>query len=90
MPEPQFVETTEKLFLAATHLEQYRHATYSPEDYYLEGLKRDETDIRLNNGYGKYLYNKGRFAESENISDRLLNHQLGKILIHMIVNRIII
>ena len=25
----------------------------------------DETDIRLNNGYGKYLYNKGRFAESE-------------------------
>ena len=65
LPEPQFVETTEKLFLAATHLEQYRHATYSPEDYYLEGLKRDETDIRLNNGYGKYLYNKGRFAESE-------------------------
>ena len=65
LPEPQFVETTEKLFLAATHLEQYRHATYSPEDYYLEGLRRDETDIRLNNGYGKYLYNKGRFAESE-------------------------
>lgn len=65
IPAPEKLETTEKLFLAAVHLEQYRHATYSPEPYYLEGLKRDPSDIRLNNGYGKYLYNKGRFAESE-------------------------
>lgn len=64
IPEPEKIDTTEKLFLAATHLEQYRHATYSPEPYYLEGLKRDASDIRLNNGYGKYLYNKGRFEES--------------------------
>ena len=64
IPEPEKIETTERLFLAATHLEQYRHATYSPEPYYLEGLRRDASDIRLNNGYGKYLYNKGRFAES--------------------------
>lgn len=64
IPSPEKIETTEKLFLAATHLEQYRHATYSPEEYYLEGLKRDSSDIRLNNGYGKYLYNKGRFEES--------------------------
>ncbi len=64
IPEPEKLETTEKLFLAATHLEQYRHATYSPEPYYLEGLKRDPSDIRLNNSYGKYLYNRGYFAES--------------------------
>ncbi|MGN0162039.1 MAG: DUF5107 domain-containing protein [Candidatus Ornithomonoglobus sp.] len=64
IPEPEKLDTNEKLFLAATHLEQYRHATYSPEPYYIEGLKRDASDIRLNNGYGKYLYNKGRFAES--------------------------
>lgn len=65
LPEPSALETTEKLFLAATHLEQYRHATYSPEDYYLEGLRRDYSDIRLNNGYGKYLYSKGCFAQCE-------------------------
>ena len=64
IPEPEKIETAEKLFLAATHLEQYRHATYSPEPYYLEGLNRDASDIRLNNGYGKYLYNKGKFEES--------------------------
>lgn len=61
---PELLATNEQLFLAATHLEQYRHATYSPEPYYLEGLKRDASDIRLNNGYGKYLYNRGRFAQS--------------------------
>lgn len=65
LPEPSEIPTTEKLFLAAVHLEQYRHATYSPADYYLEGLKRDCSDIRLNNGYGKYLYNKGRYAEAQ-------------------------
>ena len=65
LPIPSEIDTTEKLFLAATHLEQYRHATYSPQDYYEEGLKRDASDIRLNNGYGKYLYNKGYFHESE-------------------------
>ena len=64
IPAPEALPTTERLFLAAVHLEQYRHATYSPEPYYLEGLKRDSSDIRLNNGYGKYLYNKGRFEES--------------------------
>ncbi len=33
-------------------------------------LRRDATDLRLNNGYGKYLYNKGLFAESEGIFPR--------------------
>lgn len=64
LPVPEKLPTNEQLFLAAVHLEQYRHATYSPEPYYLEGLKRDASDIRLNNGYGKYLYHKGLFKES--------------------------
>lgn len=64
IPAPEQLSTNEQLFLAATHLEQYRHATCLPEPYYLEGLKRDASDIRLNNGYGKYLYNKGHFAQS--------------------------
>ena len=64
LPEPEKVATNEQLFLAATHLEQYRHATRSPGPYYLEGLRRDPTDIRLNNGYGKYLYKKGLFEKA--------------------------
>lgn len=46
-------------------MEQYRHATRSPEDYYLEGLRRDSTDIRLNNAYGRLLLMRGQFRESE-------------------------
>jgi hypothetical protein len=36
---PADVENTEQLFLTAQHLEQYRHATYSPVPYYEEALK---------------------------------------------------
>lgn len=64
IPSPEELPTNEKLLLAATHLEQYRHATYSPEPYYLEGLRRDPSDIRINNGYGKYLYDLGLYEES--------------------------
>ena len=62
---PEEIASLEELFLTAQHLEQYRHATRSPIPYYLEGLKRDSSDIRLNNGYGKLLYKKGLFKEAE-------------------------
>lgn len=62
---PENIHSMEELYLTALHLEQYRHATYDPEDYYLEGLRRDKTDIRINNAYGRYLYNKGEFQKAE-------------------------
>jgi tetratricopeptide (TPR) repeat protein len=64
MKSPEEMKSLEELYLAATHLEQYRHATFEPADYYLEGLKRDATDIRLNNGYGLLLYKRGQIKES--------------------------
>ena len=64
LPEPEALKSTEELYLAAQHLEQYRHATYEPADYYLEGLRRDPTDIRLNDGYGLLLYRRGNIQES--------------------------
>lgn len=64
-PEPENCKTNEDLFLYGLHIEQYRHATYRAEDYYLEGLKRDDTDIRINNAYGKLLLKRGLFKESE-------------------------
>src|SRR5690606_2842768 len=41
LPEPEEVKTNEELYLAGLHLEEYRHATFEPDRYYLEGLKRD-------------------------------------------------
>lgn len=65
LPKPQELKTNEQLYLAGLHLEQYRHATFEPEAYYLEGLKRDASDIRINVAYGTLLLRRGRFAEAE-------------------------
>lgn len=63
-PPPSECKTLEELYLFGTHIEQYRHATRLAEDYYLEGLKRDSEDIRLNNAYGALLLRRGSVAES--------------------------
>ncbi len=47
------------------HLEQYRHATYSPVDYYEEALRRDPKDVRCNNALGAWYLRRGRFAKAE-------------------------
>ncbi len=65
IPAPEEVKTNEDLYLFGLHLEQYRHATFLPEDYYLEGLRRDPTDLRINNAYGALLLRRGKFSEAE-------------------------
>ena len=75
LPAPEKIPTTEELYLAGEHLEQYRHATYRPEDYYLEGLKRDPMDIRLNNCYGLLQYRRGNFEEAAACFRRAISRQ---------------
>ncbi|TRW27257.1 DUF5107 domain-containing protein [Flavobacterium zepuense] len=62
---PQDIENNEQLFLTALHLEQYRHATYSPIPYYEEALRRDPGDIRCNNAMGLWLMRKAKFSKAE-------------------------
>ena len=62
---PEAIESIEELFLNGLHLEQYRHATYAPEPYYLEALRRDPGESRCNNAMGLLLYRRGRFVEAE-------------------------
>lgn len=62
---PDQIKTVEQLFLTGLHLEQYRHATYSPVDYYEEGLRRDPNDVRCNNALGLWYIRKGRFDLAE-------------------------
>ncbi|NLZ81335.1 MAG: DUF5107 domain-containing protein [Clostridiales bacterium] len=63
--EPEKIKTNDELYLIGLHLEQYRHASYRPDDYYLEGLKRDKGDIRINNAYGSLLMRRGNIKEAE-------------------------
>lgn len=65
IPDPALLPSAESCYIAGLHLEQYRHATFQAVDYYREGLKRDEGDIRNNNAMGLWLLRRGKFAESE-------------------------
>lgn len=63
--DPAAIKTNEELYLAGLHLEQYRHATYSPVLYYEEALRRDPSDIRCNNALGLWYIKHGQFAKAE-------------------------
>jgi tetratricopeptide (TPR) repeat protein len=62
---PEDISNNEQLYLTALHLEQYRHATWSPIDYYEEALKRDKGDLRSNNALGLLLMKRGLFGKAE-------------------------
>jgi tetratricopeptide (TPR) repeat protein len=62
---PAEIGQVEDLYLTGLHLEQYRHATFNPIDYYMEGLRRSPEDIRCNNAMGLLLLRRGQFAKAE-------------------------
>lgn len=70
--EPKEIETVESLYLQGLHLEQYRHATFSPTDYYKEGLERNPTDVRCNNAMGLWYLKKGQLTKSLNYFDKAI------------------
>lgn len=63
-PDPAEVPTVEQLYLHGLHLEQYRHATFDPMDYYEEALRREPGDSRTNNAVGLLLLRRGQFAKA--------------------------
>jgi tetratricopeptide (TPR) repeat protein len=75
---PKDVENSEQLFLIGQHLEQYRHATYNPVDYYQEALRRDPKDIRNNNALGKWYLRRGQFAKSESYFQKAVETSTGR------------
>lgn len=62
--QPKEIESVEQLFLRGLHLEQYRHATYNPTDYYLEALSREPGDVRCNNAMGLWYLKRAKFEKA--------------------------
>ena len=62
---PSSVTSVEELFLTGLHLEQYRHATRSPEPYWLEALERDPGDSRSNIALGARRFRAARYEAAE-------------------------
>ena len=66
--EPQASEkisSIDELFITGLHLEQYRHATRSPAQYWREALRRDPLDSRCNNALGRWHLTRGEFLLAE-------------------------
>ncbi|WP_372593504.1 DUF5107 domain-containing protein [Actinotalea sp.] len=64
-PAPEAVDTVEELYLVGVHLEQYRHATRSPEPYWLEALRRDSGDYRSHLALAARRYRAAQYEEAE-------------------------
>ncbi|MDR0413970.1 MAG: DUF5107 domain-containing protein [Prevotellaceae bacterium] len=62
---PEDIASIEQLYLTGLHLEQYRHATYNPADYYSEALRREPGDVRCNNALGLWYMRRGQFSKAE-------------------------
>ena len=64
-PAPEQVGSCDELYVTGLHLDQYRHATRSPELYWREALRRDPGDARCNTALGIWHYRRGEFGLAE-------------------------
>jgi tetratricopeptide (TPR) repeat protein len=64
-PAPADVPSADELYTIGLHLDQYRHATRSPVDYWREALRRDPDDGRCNNAVGLWHLRRGEYASAE-------------------------
>jgi tetratricopeptide (TPR) repeat protein len=64
-PLPEKIASNDELYLTGLHLEQYRHATRTPEPYWSEALRRDPEDARSNGALGLWHLRRGEFHEAE-------------------------
>ena len=71
-PRPKDVESVEDLYLHGAHLEQYKHHTYVPEDYYMEALRREPNDLRSNHAMGRSMMEKGDWEASRAYLDKAI------------------
>lgn len=69
---PSEYETVEELYINGYHLEQYKQHNYKPEDYYLEGLKRDNGDIRCNTSMARLKLKYGEFEKAIEYCDKAI------------------
>ena len=97
-PFPAEISSSEELYLTGLHLEQYRHATRKPEDYWREGCRRDADDSRCHAALGRWHIRRGEFVSAEkhlraairrltrlnaNPGDGEAFYQLGRCLRHV-------
>lgn len=69
---PQEIESIEELYLNGLHLVQYKHFAYRAENYFMEALRRDPTDMRCNKAMGDYWFERADFKKAVSYYDRAI------------------
>ncbi len=72
---PGEIASCDELYVTGLHLEQYRHATRSPEPYWAEALRRDPYDARCAVALAARRHRAGEYAEAERLLRRAVKRQ---------------
>lgn len=75
---PEQIASVDELYVTGLHLEQYRHATRRPEDYWREAVRRDPGDARANNALGLWHLRRGEFGMAEGCFRRAIERLTGR------------
>lgn len=71
--KPNEILSNDELYRIGLHLEQYRHATYYADDYYLEALRRDDSDVRCNTAYGMLLLKRLSYETCDSYFEKAID-----------------
>jgi tetratricopeptide (TPR) repeat protein len=77
-PVPSQIAGQDELYLTGVHLEQYRHATRSPEPYWREALRRDPLDSRCNTAMGNWYLRRGEFESARSHFERAIDRLIAR------------
>lgn len=78
-PAPAAVGSTDELFYTGQYLEQYRHATRSPEPYWLEAVRRDPMHVGANTAMGALRDRSGQFPKAERFYRTALDRLVARV-----------
>jgi hypothetical protein len=69
---PAEIASADELFLVGEHLEQYRHPTRDPENYWLEAIKRDPGDCRSLIALGRRCIARYEFRDAAELLSKAI------------------
>ena len=75
---PDQIKTNEELYLTGLRIEQFHNPALDPDPYWLEALRRDPGDVRVNTALGINYLKRARFEEAENLFRKALERLTAK------------
>ena len=75
---PEDIKTNEELYLTGLRIEQFHNPALDPDPYWLEALRRDPGDVRVNTALGINYLKRARFEEAENLFRKALERLTAK------------